>query len=118
MKNRKDFVNDLIIWINDNIEMPLKIDDVAIKSGYSKWHLQRVFLSETGQSLGGFIREKKLCLILDAIITTNEPLINIAMRFGFDSQQSLTRAFRKRYNVPPHRYRKNAVNIKNNSSWW
>ncbi|MDQ2230864.1 helix-turn-helix domain-containing protein [Citrobacter portucalensis] len=117
MKNRKDFVNDLIIWINDNIEMSLKIDDVAIKSGYSKWHLQRVFLSETGQSLGGFIREKRLCLILDAIITTNEPLINIAMRFGFDSQQSLTRAFRKRYNVPPHRYRKNAVNIKNNSSW-
>lgn len=30
MKNRKDFVNDLIIWINKNIEMPLKIDDVAV----------------------------------------------------------------------------------------
>ena len=25
MKNRKDFVNDLIIWINKNIEMPLKL---------------------------------------------------------------------------------------------
>ena len=78
MKNRKDFVNDLIIWINKNIEMPLKIDDVAIRSGYSKWHLQRLFFSETGRSLGGFIREKKLCLILEAVITTNEPLINIA----------------------------------------
>lgn len=43
MKNRKDIVNDLIVWINKNIEMPLKIDDVAIKSGYSKWHLQRLF---------------------------------------------------------------------------
>ncbi|WP_270022928.1 helix-turn-helix domain-containing protein [Klebsiella pneumoniae] len=74
------------------------------------------FFSETGRSLGGFIREKKLCLILEAVITTNEALINIAMRFGFDSQQSLTRAFRKRYNVPPHRYRKNAVNIKSKSS--
>lgn len=116
MKNRKDFVNDLIIWINKNIEMPLKIDDVAIRSGYSKWHLQRLFFSEIGQSLGGFIREKKLCLILEAVITTNEPLINIAMRFGFDSQQSLTRAFRKRYNVPPHRYRKKAVNIKSKST--
>ena len=53
---------------------------------------------------------------LEAVITTNEPLINIAMRFGFDSQQSLTRAFRKRYNVPPHRCRKNAVSIKSKSS--
>jgi len=116
MKNRKDIVNDLIVWINKNIEMPLKIDDVAIRSGYSKWHLQRLFFSETGQSLGGFIREKELYLILEAVITTNESLINIAMRFGFDSQQSLTRAFRKIYNVPPHRYRKNAVNIKSKSS--
>ncbi|MDH8061921.1 DNA-binding transcriptional regulator RamA, partial [Klebsiella pneumoniae] len=77
---RKDFVNDLIIWINKNIEMPLKIDDVAIRSGYSKWHLQRLFFYETGRSVGGFIIEKKLCLILEAVITTNEPLINIAMR--------------------------------------
>ncbi|MDU6064614.1 MAG: hypothetical protein E6Y75_05740 [Anaerococcus sp.] len=48
MKNRKDFVNDLIIWINKNIEMPLKIDDVAIRSGYSKWHLQRLFFLKQG----------------------------------------------------------------------
>ncbi|CNK39719.1 putative right origin-binding protein [Yersinia intermedia] len=53
MKNRKEFIMDLIIWINNNIEMPLKINDVAIKSGYSKWHFQRLFFSETGQSLGG-----------------------------------------------------------------
>lgn len=97
--------------------MPLTIDDVAIKSGYSKWHLQRLFFSEIGRSLGGFIREKKLCLILESVITTNEPLINIAMRFGFDSQQSLTKAFRKSYNVTPDRYRKNTVNIKSKSSW-
>ncbi|WJY16587.1 helix-turn-helix domain-containing protein [Pectobacteriaceae bacterium CE90] len=117
MKNRKDFVNDLIDWINNNIEMPLKIDDVAIKSGYSKWHLQRLFFSEMGQPIGEYIRERKLSIIAEALTTTNDPVINIAIQFGFDSQQSLTRAFRKRYNVPPHRYRKNAISIKNNSSW-
>ncbi|HDL7808499.1 TPA: helix-turn-helix domain-containing protein [Yersinia enterocolitica] len=117
MKNRKEFIMDLIIWINNNIEMPLKIDDVAIKSGYSKWHLQRLFFSETGQSLGGGIRERKLNLIAETLITTNESLINIAIQFGFDSQQSLTRAFRKRYNLPPHKYRKITISIQNNSPW-
>ena len=116
MRNRKDFIKNLIVWINDNIEMPLRIDDVAIKAGYSKWYLQRLFFSETGQCLGNFIREKKLSLIAETIITTNESLINIAIRFGFDSQQSLTRAFRKRYNVPPHCYRKNAKSVKHKSS--
>lgn len=58
MMNRKAFINDFISWINNNIESHLKIDDVAIKSGYSKWRLQRLFLAETGQALGQFIREK------------------------------------------------------------
>lgn len=44
-----------------------------------------VFL-ETGQSLGEFIIERKLNLIAETLITTNESLINIAIRFGFDSQ--------------------------------
>lgn len=108
MNNKSAFIFNLITWINNNLERPLRIDDVAIKSGYSKWYLQRLFYSETGQNLGSFIRETKLGLITETIVTTDEPLINIAIRFGFDSQQSLTRAFRKKYNVPPHRYRKNA----------
>ncbi|TKI07914.1 helix-turn-helix domain-containing protein [Martelella alba] len=117
MKNRQEFFMDLIIWIDNNIEKPLKIDDVAIKSGYSKWHLQRLFFSETGQSLGEFIRERKLILIAETLTTTNESLINIAIRFGFDSQQSLNRAFRKKYNLPPNQYRKIAISIQNNSRW-
>lgn len=106
MMNRKAFINDLISWINNNIESHLKIDDVAIKSGYSKWHLQRLFLAETGQTLGQFIREKNLVLITDKLITSNEPLINLAINYGFGSQQSFTRAFHKKYQLPPQKYRK------------
>ncbi|PWW10655.1 helix-turn-helix domain-containing protein [Mangrovibacter plantisponsor] len=106
MKNRKNFISDLILWINNNIESHLKIDDIAIKSGYSKWHLQRLFLAETGQTLGHFIRERKLILIADKLITSNEPLISLAIKYGFDSQQSFTRAFHKKYQLPPQKYRK------------
>lgn len=106
MKNRKNFINDLIVWINKNIESNLKIDDITIKSGYSKWHLQRLFSAETGQTLGHFIRERKLILIADNLITSNEPLINLAIKYGFDSQQSFTRAFHKKYQLPPQKYRK------------
>lgn len=101
--NRKAFINDLISWINNNIESHLKIDDAAIKSGHSKWRLQRLFLAETGQTLGQFIREKKLVLIADKLIISNEPLINLDINYGFDSQQSFTRAFHKKYQLPPRK---------------
>lgn len=95
--NRKEYINNLISLINNSIESHLKIDDVAIKSGHSKWRLQRLFLAETGQTLGQFIREKKLVLIADKLIASNEPLINQTIKYGFDSQQSFTRAFHNKY---------------------
>ncbi|ANI82349.1 helix-turn-helix domain-containing protein [Kosakonia oryzae] len=106
MNHRKELIINVIAWINRNIQSPMKIDDVAARSGYSKWHLQRLFFAETGQNLGQFIRERKLSLIAEQLITSNESLINLAMKYGFDSQQSLTRAFHKKYQLPPHKYRK------------
>jgi transcriptional regulator GlxA family with amidase domain len=98
MKNRKSFISDLILWINNNIETHLKIDDIAIKSGYSKWHLQRLFFAETGETLGHFIRERKLILVADKLITTNEPLINLAIKYGLILNNHLPEHFIKNIN--------------------
>lgn len=116
MINREQFITDLIFWINNNLDAHLKIEDIAFKAGYSKWHLQRIFLTQTGQNLGHFIREKKLTLIADKLITSNEPLINLAIRYGFDLQQSFTRAFHKKYKLPPQKYRKKFSNQHNDVS--
>jgi AraC family mar-sox-rob regulon transcriptional activator len=35
---------------------------------------------------------------------SNEPILYLAERYGFESQQTLTRTF-KNYDVPPHKYR-------------
>lgn len=54
-------MHSLLEWIDENIYVNLKIDDVAKKSGYSKWHLQRVFSLYTGMTLGHYIRKRRLC---------------------------------------------------------
>lgn len=52
-------------------------------------------------------QRKKLVLIADKLIISNEPLINLDINYGFDSQQSFTRAFHKKINYPPpQKYRK------------
>ena len=62
MVAHEKIVRDLIKWIDLHIEGRLKIEDVAEKSGYSKWHLQRMFLQVTGETLGCYIR-KKSCIL-------------------------------------------------------
>lgn len=108
MIDKGNVVSRLILWIDSNIEHRLSIDDVAKKSGYSKWHLQRMFSYETGKSLAKFIRDRKLAYIVEELLLTNESILNLALKYGFESQQSFTRTFTKKYGTPPHQYRMRA----------
>ena len=36
---------------------------------------------------------------------SNEPILYLAERYGFESQQTLTRTFKNYFDVPPHKYR-------------
>jgi AraC-like DNA-binding protein len=50
MMNTGAFIHDLLDWIDNNLDSRLDIDTVARRSGYSKWHLQRMFKEHTGLS--------------------------------------------------------------------
>ena len=54
-------IDTIVEWIDDNLHQPLRIDDIARHAGYSKWHLQRLFLQYKGESLGRYIREGSCC---------------------------------------------------------
>ena len=41
-------IDTIVEWIDDNLHQPLRIDDIARHAGYSKWHLQRLFLQYKG----------------------------------------------------------------------
>lgn len=57
-------------------------------------------------NVGKYIKDAKLSLAAQDLINTNESVIDIAYKYGFDSQQSFTRAFSKKYKLPPLKYRK------------
>lgn len=103
---KKEIIDDLITWINSDLTRPLKIKDVARKAGYSKWHLQRVFYNITNQKLGNYIRERRLAQAANDLKCTDDRIIDISMKYGYDSQQSFSRMFVKRYQITPLSYRR------------
>ena len=82
-------IDTIVEWIDDNLHQPLRIDDIARHAGYSKWHLQRLFLQYKGESLGRYIRERKLLLARD-LRDTDQRVYDICLKYGFDSQQTFT----------------------------
>ncbi|MCS3429955.1 MDR efflux pump AcrAB transcriptional activator MarA [Klebsiella sp. BIGb0407] len=98
-------IHSILDWIENNLQTPLSLEKVSQRSGYSKWHLQRMFKKETGYSLGQYIRNRKLTEIALKLQESNEPILNLAESYGFESQQTLTRTFKNYFSVPPHKYR-------------
>lgn len=73
--SHQKIIQDLIAWIDEHIDQPLNIDVVAKKSGYSKWYLQRMFRTVTHQTLGDYIRQRRLLLTAVELRTTERPIL-------------------------------------------
>ena len=104
MKSSSD-IYDLVKWIDAHLEMELSVDIVAKRAGYSKWYLQRLFKLITGVSLGKYIRERRLNNAAEELCSTTELISAIALKYQFDSHQTFTRVFTRRFGSSPTVYR-------------
>ncbi|SUC48152.1 Right origin-binding protein [Providencia stuartii] len=103
---QESVIREMILWIEKNLESRLSLDTVAEKSGYTKWHFQRLFKNQTGLALGSYIRARRLSCSAVALRLTNDSIMDISLRYRFDSQQTFCRAFKKQFNITPSEYRK------------
>lgn len=106
--NQGIIIFDLLTWLENHLTNPLSLDNVALKAGYSKWHLQRMFKEVTGHAMGSYIRARRLSKAAEALRLTNRPILDIAIEYHFDSQQTFTRAFKKQFSQSPGRYRRSS----------
>ncbi|MDU3155230.1 MAG: MDR efflux pump AcrAB transcriptional activator RobA [Hafnia alvei] len=104
--DQASIIRDLLSWLEGHLDQPLSLDNVAAKAGYSKWHLQRMFKEVTGQAIGAYIRARRLSKAAVALRLTSRPILDIALQYRFDSQQTFTRAFKKQFNQTPALYRR------------
>jgi len=99
-------IRDLLAWLEGHLDRPLSLDNVAAKAGYSKWHLQRMFKDVTGHAIGAYIRARRLSKSAVALRLTSRPILDIALQYRFDSQQTFTRAFKQQFAQTPAFYRR------------
>ncbi|HBI10845.1 MAG TPA: DNA-binding transcriptional regulator SoxS [Franconibacter pulveris] len=106
--SHQEIIHALTEWIDEHIDQPLNIDVVAKKSGYSKWYLQRMFRTVMRQTLGDYIRQRRLLLAAQELRSTRRPIVDIAMDYGYVSQQTFSRIFRREFDRTPSDYRHSA----------
>ena|SRR5699024_90168 len=93
-------------FIEQNLTHELQLNQLAKHAGYSRFHFQRIFRKVIGKSIAEYIRERRMTQSARKLITTDQRIIDIAMTYRFNSQESFTRAFKKVYDMTPGNYRK------------
>jgi AraC-like DNA-binding protein len=91
-------------------------DCVSSHCAYSTRQLNRIFELTTGATMGEFLRWTRLSQALYEIKYTDEPILDIALKHKYDSQEAFTRIFKRTFSLSPGEYRKpgKEINIKNN----
>ncbi|WP_098743495.1 AraC family transcriptional regulator [Paenibacillus sp. EZ-K15] len=99
----------------DYIELHLKEDlsvcSIAEQAYFSVTHFYRIFRAMVGDSVKEYIRNRRLSQSVNELLTSEKRIIEIAIEYGFESQETYTRAFTKQFGITPGRYRRQGKKI-------
>jgi AraC family transcriptional regulator len=84
---------------------PPSATELGAEVGVHPSHLARAFRAQYGESLGGYARQLRLDWAAARLARTDVPLVLIAADAGFVDQSHFTRAFKRRFDLTPARYR-------------
>lgn len=108
MTNNLEQIKLVIDYIEEHLLLKkLDLDTIAKEMNYSKYHLHRMFSGVVGFTMHQYIIRRCLSEAARLLIYSNQPIIQIAMLAGYDSQRSFSKAFKKLYKVSPKKYRSN-----------
>ena len=95
-----------IDFIEDHLQEDLSLVQVAKVVAFSPYHFHYVFGTTVGESFKDYIRKRRLTEAAHVLRRTDRGILDIAIDYGFESQESFTRAFKKMFRINPGAYRK------------
>ena len=114
-ENVNDLSYDLqraIDYIEENLCDELEISKIAARAYLSPFYFQRVFHAMCSLTVGEYIRNRRLSLAGEELSHSNIKVIDIALKYGYDSPDSFSRAFTKFHGISPSSARENGAKIK------
>ncbi len=105
-------LNKVVNKIEENLDNKIVYDDLAKIIGTSSYTLQRIFAFLTGITLTEYIRKRRLSRAIEDLTLTDEKIIDIAIKYGYDSGISFSNAFKKMHGVTPTMVRKENIPLK------
>ena len=107
-----DGLQRAIDYIEENLCDELEISKIAARAYLSPFYFQRVFRATTGLAVGEYIRARRLSRAAEELSRADAKVIDVALKYGYDSPDSFARAFTRFHGIPPSYARARGAMIK------
>lgn len=94
-------LNQAIRYIEANLDHEIDFGKVAQLAGCSEYHFRRMFSFLSGMSLGEYIRNRRLSQAALELRNTQQKVIDVAVKYGYDSPDAFSRAFQALHGLTP-----------------
>lgn len=105
-------MNDALNYIEENLTDTIDFKEVARLAFCSEYHFQRMFSFLAGISLSEYIRRRRLTIAAFELNNNNVRIIDIAVKYGYSSPDSFTRAFQNLHGITPSEAKANGNSLK------
>ncbi len=101
-----------IDYIEDNLTETLDYEAAAAQCFSSGYHFQRVFGILCGFTVGEYVRNRRLSLAGAELAASDVKVIDVALKYGYESPDSFAKAFHKFHGILPSQARSNGSQLK------
>lgn len=92
-----------IQYIEDHLLEDMTIEQIAAETNLSLFHFQRTFSLLADVTIAEYIRRRRLTLAAYELLQSDGKIIDLAFKYGYDTPESFSKAFRRQHGFPPLR---------------
>lgn len=105
-------ISKAVAYIEAHITEDITVNDIAKEVYISSFHFQKGFSLLCGFTISEYIRNRRLSLAGNELATSEKRVIDVALKYGYDSPDSFTKAFTRFHGVTPSMVQKNEKMLK------
>jgi len=99
-------LNAALDYIEEHLADSVDLQAAARIAGCSEHHLKRMFSFLAGMPLTEYIRRRRLTLAAEELRTGRARVLDVALKYGYDSPDAFARAFQAQHGIPPSQVRR------------
>lgn len=100
-----EMVQMMVDWVEEHLDSKATLQEMSERLGYSPYYCTRQFHLLTGMTLRDYVRLRRITHAALEVRDTELRLLDIAVKYGYSSQEAFSRSFVKAFGMTPAVYR-------------